>query len=491
MERTEKSHRRTTALWGVLAVAALVVPALAATAAASAPAPQPNAPPVQWAYGGSRWVNVTTDFANSQYEAHAFFGWTVIFTLTNTSNSTFEIEAQRTLGATYTAQYCSPTCATPKGSLSLVATGVERETGFANFTVNGTVDESGASVPALGLENSHAVGAASLNETVVGTRTVLGTTRAASANLDVKASAATQVNFATPLGIAPWNLSAGTSWNSSSAFTASGTWAIAYNWSVSGAYNNNTTAISGSGSPSGQVNSSGTVGLYGVDLGTYTLANGQNTSVVALTWGVGPFDGVDGIILVPRAYEIFGGGAHVFAGHAPGVESIATSHLDLVLVRNHHVVRFAAATTNYAGSDSLAAVGTSSSVNAQASTPALAGPSGPAASGVQAQPESVPQAQAAAACLVASGCTASAPGGSAGPAGLRPLTFVAVGVVVVAVVATVGYAAYASRGRRRGPGGSLNRGDAVPVPSPYAQGGFTPPLAPPSGNGPEGPGARP
>lgn len=461
------SHPRRRSLLGptvALALVGLLVPVLALPASA-APAPNPNQPALQWAYGAERWVNASTVLPHGTYNANAFFGWNVIYTLTNTSNSTFEIEAQRTMGVSYSAQYCSPSCSQASATLGLKITGNERETGFVNFTVNGSVDEAGVATQALGLLNSHAVARGYLNESLSGSRTVAGATQSGSASLDVAAQAEAQIAFGSSLGLVPWNTMPGTTWNASAPYTASGSWGIDFTWASQGALTNG----SGSANPSGAVNGSGTVAVAGADLANITLANGLNTSVVVLGWNGGPFDGVDGIILVPHAFEIFGAGARVFAGHAPGLQSVLTSRVDLFVDRAHHRVRFAAAAASYQGSDTL----TTSSATAIGTTTDAAAV-GPSAANVQAQPESVSAAQSQTCSFV--GCGSSAPGGS----DLRPLAFVAAGVVVVAVLGTVGTYQYRQRSRRRS---SLpaSEGSASQYPPPPSSSGFTPPLA---GSGP-------
>src|SRR5580658_8547386 len=135
---------------GVAMLMAVSLPLLGGPVA-SAASPNPTAPPQQWAYAGTHWMNASTSTLRGQYQVSEFFGWTLVYTLTNTSNSTFELEAQRTMGIHYDAMLCAPTCAHPTATVNLSVHGEETETGFANFTTNASVDENGTTAPALGL----------------------------------------------------------------------------------------------------------------------------------------------------------------------------------------------------------------------------------------------------------------------------------------------------------------------------------------------------
>ncbi|MCI4360330.1 MAG: hypothetical protein L3J91_01365, partial [Thermoplasmata archaeon] len=131
-------------------------------------------------------------------------------------------------------------------------------------------------------------------------------TIAASDALYVAGSAHASVSFAPALGLVPLNVTNGAAWNSTSEFNASGAWSAQANWyrtSVLG------TTSSGSFSPSGTVQGSGSVALQGADLGNITLSNGQTVPVIALAW-TGPFDDVDGVILIPHDFDLFGNGGH-------------------------------------------------------------------------------------------------------------------------------------------------------------------------------------
>ena len=439
MKNVSSRGRSLLGLGTALLILSLAIPSLTAPALGMS-APNPSAPPEQWAYGGQHWSNASSVLPHAEYHVASYFGWTVVYTLTNTSNTSFQLEAQRTMGVSYSAQICTPSCTHANASLNLSLHGMEQETGFANLTTVATVDENGSSVPALGLTDAQSVGRASLNESVVGSRTVAGIHHVLSSSLSVSSTSSAQVTFSTSLGLIPWNVAPDLAWNSSASFTASGAYALQYAWSLVGMNGSISGSLNGSGHPSGAVNASGTVALVGKDLGNLTLANGLTTPVVVLLWTSGPFDGVDGVILVPHGFEIFSDRTHDWDGHAPGIQSVATSRLDLYLDVLHHRLRVAAAASSYSGSDSLS----TSASGAGPFSPA-AGSTGPSAALVQAQPESVPAAQATASCLLG-GCGGAA---SSGNVGRVNAAIVALGLLALVALTVVGAATYWNR--RRGP----------------------------------------
>jgi hypothetical protein len=475
MQRTERTTRTLAAL-GVLVVLAMLLPALAATAQAASVAPRgtPSAALTanfsttqQWAYGGSKWVNVSVQLGNGSYNSHAFFGWHVILTATNTSSSTVALEAQRTMGASLFASYCVPNCTHPSTAGNLTLRGYESDTGFANLTSLAQVYENGTAATALGIDNASSRGYARLNETY--SLTVGGHT--ATGDLRIRGGAHGQVAFTPALGLVPWNLGPGVTWNSTAAYVASGAWSVAYQYNATSFLG---TTMSGSGTPNGSVSSSGTVALTGAELGSVTLANGHTVQVIGIAI-TGPFDAVDGFILVPHGFEIFGSGHHDWDPHSFGAEAVATSRLDVAVDATGRHLQVEASATAYAGSDG--------SLN-QGTTVANAAPvsAAPSTALVQGQPETVADAQHASSCL-----NTACPAGSASSAAGSILSLLVVGLVVglvaVVLVGTVGVVEYRAWMRRRGGGGTLVGGYSQQVPMtpglPAPPGGPSPPVPPP------------
>jgi len=417
-------------------VALLIVPGLASPASATSVALSGSSSQ-QWAYGAQKWANVTLNFGNSTYTAHAFFGWQVVFTATNTSTTTVMLEAQRTMVGSFYADLCAPNCASPtaRGNLSIV--GWEKDAGFANVTTLGTVYVNGSAVPAVGLLNASAQASGNISEKLTAVLSTPALNGSASTSLFVAGAAHAEVAFSPSLGLVPQNLTPGRAWNSSSNFTASG------GWTIDAAYAHTSFAgvtTNGSFHPTGTVQASGAVALRGYDAGTITLNNGETLPVIVLAW-TGPFDDVDGAILVPHDFDLFGNNNHAWASESLGSQAVATANLDLAMDVHHHM-RIAASATSFASDDtSLATQSVPASGPAPAARPA-------SATVLQAQPESVDQAQQSSNCLVGP-CSTSASSAGLGPLGLALL----VGLVVIVVVGSVGAIEYRRRSRRRGPSG--------------------------------------
>ncbi len=461
---------RTTAAWatiGVALLALLVVPAMASPASAS-PVPMSGSNTQQWAYGAQKWVNVSETFGNASYTAHAFFGWQVVYTATNTSSTTVAVEAQRTILGSYYAELCDPNCVTPSvayGNLTVV--GWEKDAGFANLTTTATVTSNGSNVPAVGLVNASARIAGNISETLTATASLKGFSGSTSAALYVAGAAHHEVSFSPALGLVPQNVSAGQTWNSSATFDAHGGWSILVNWShtsVTGAHS------SGTLQPSGTVSGNGTVAVYGEDLGPVTLKNGQTTPAIVLAWN-GPFDNVDGVILVPHDFDLFGDGEQSWASEALTTQFAATQNLDIALDDHHHLHVVAAATSFNEADTSLA---TTQAVPRGAPAPATATTG---TTVLQGQPESVAQAQSTSSCYTGS-CT------GVGSAGLSALVGVAVlvGLIAAVVVGAVSVVEYKQWARRRAESGLSSTPSPIRAAVPPAGAfGAAPPSPPASG----------
>ncbi len=462
-----QGYGRTLGTIGILGAALavlLVMPGLVATASAS-PAPLAGPSSQQWAYGAQKWVNVTVTFANATYTAHAFFGWTVIFTATNTSATTVALEAERTMAGSYYADLCTPTCTHPTGQGNLSITAWEKDAGFANLTSAATVYEQGVASPAIGLINASTQASGNISESLWLKIQHMNTTVTASTQFFVSGAAHAQVAFTPALGLVPLNVSSGDVWNATSAFTASGGWSANANW-----YRTSILGVKTSGSynPSGSVQGSGDVALAGTDLGTIRLGNGATVPVIALAW-TGPFDDVDGVILIPHDFDLFGEGNHDWSSASLGATKVSTADLDIAVDAAHHL-RVVATATSFESSDTSLAT---------ASVPAT-GPS-PAATStaptvVQAQPETLAQAQQGSSCLLGQ-CGPSGPATAGAPLGL----ILVVGLIAVLVIGSVSVIEYRVWARRRAERGLVGTPSPVrPVnPSYSVSGAYAPPPPPP------------
>ena len=462
--------------WGLpLAVALLLLfalPALSLPASASPAAPMATSAssgaPVQWAYGGEGWTNVTVTTNNATYHLSAFLGWAVIFTQTNTSNGVM-IEAQRAMGVHLDAAICIPDCTTPTANVSMHYKGFEKETAFANFTYAGSVYVNGTPTAAIALTNTSVTLFGALNESyyVTVTNQSSGVTLTSSASLKVGAGAAAEVSFKPALGLVPLNATVGERWNSTSNASGSGYWYAHYAW-VHNPFIGGSTQ--GSGHAGGTVNGSAIVQLAGTDAGLVTLNNGATVPVIVLVV-TGPFDDLDGFVLVPHGGSIFGAGLQAWSTFSVAAEIVNTAHVDFDFRAKAHV-GFTAAASSYEGTAaavSLAVVttlGTSTAASPAAGTsPAI----------VQAQPESVPAAQQQQNCYE-TGCPANLTHGFS-----TILLIVLLGLVLAAIVG----AAYVIGGRR-GP-----QAPRSPVTIPAGALGVPPKVVPPSPPRPSNPNVPP
>jgi hypothetical protein len=451
------------------------VPAFAA--AQGVPTLTPGAPHTAWAYGAAR--NVTFQglgHSGWAYSGTAQFGYTVILNQTNTSATTFELSVNRTMGAKLAIGYCPVTCKGTTPTVMLTYHEWEATDEWANFTTAGTVYESGAPVAAVALLNSHTTVAGSLFETAKWP--------ARHSLLAINVSSTSAVNFTTPLGLLPDNLAAGTSWNDSSAYAASGGFLLSYFYNYSGAAGGSIHV--GPGTIPGLVTSTGSVDVAGsAGSGTASLG-GSSYDNVTLTVA-GPFAVREGFILVPSQANVFGGLNGTPSTNATGgANAEMTSVYAKPMVAGHLGIvgsawTFASSASNpqvaalLPGSSGVAELGSVDQVSSGADQLG--------STSVEGVPMSLHSAQTQQGCLIAGDCQTS----SSGPA-LKPLTGL-IAVLAVSTVVVAAIAAVVTTRRRIPPPAHLNVGLYPPIvrlaggPAPPATAG-NPPPAPPAEDDP-------
>jgi hypothetical protein len=430
---------------GAVCLAALLLPAVVplAEAAPVGMVGNGNGPPQQWAYGAQTWRNVTENSSNYQYSGRAYFGWEVILTATNTSTSTTQLEADRTIGISYFASYCAPNCAQPRvtGNVSIQAW--QHQVEFANLTSNATVDENGSASPALGLMNGSDTLTAGLHESYQIVRAGVVTR---GGDLNVAREATAQITFSPALGLVPWNAAANLSWNATSSFTAGGQRQDSYNYTQT--TGGQTTG--GAGQSNATVQRSGVESVRGKDVGNVTLRNGMDsTGIVLVTHG--PFDLDDGLFVASHDANLFGGATQNWTVRAVGPSLASMSRLDFQIDRLHHIGRLLASEATFSTSDQ--SVGTSGGPTAAGSVSNVT-PN----STLQAQPELVTDAQAASNCLTG-GCPGASPTSPAASGGMGVLLLALVAAVVVAAAVLV-----LARPKRRQPSPAPGVGPSRPSP---------------------------
>ena len=413
----------------VMAVALMVFVVPYASATTTLAPPSTSLPTQQWAYGAVRNIAVSGSAPNGTYSIAAYFGWAVIFTQTNTSSTSFSVEAQRTTGATFYENYCQPTCGSPLAAANLSYHGWETAAAFANFTTAGNVMVGTHTVPALALENASSMVLGNVTESEVVTLHGAMGTRMAFKDLAVRVASNVSINFVPPLGLFPDNLGNITSWSSQAQYNAFGSWSGAYAYSER-SFNGN--FVSGGGAPSGTLTGAGNLTVNGSNAGNYVLNNGRATSQLALrftglSWN---FDDREGFILVPSAVDLFGQGSHNWNMVTTGSSTASTAYVNYASSRAGHLGLIASSTLYSSASPPPA-----TAVQSPGITPSVTTGSVP----VQGEPMTVANAQHTSQCLILGGCPS--------PISKGPIGTVLVGLGVLAVAVLVAALVVASRRR--------------------------------------------
>lgn len=464
MEKLGGSKSWVAAAGVALLMAFVVVPALSGAASAVTPSSGvPAATDTQWAYGGEGWSNGTLTLGNSTITWDAMFGWTVVFTATpSDAPNVTTLEEQRTVGVTIGASLTNPV-----RTVNYHYHAQEVDTAFANLTNASVVYVNGMAVPALGILNASASVQGLIDQSVSETVHAAVSDPTRSASLSVTASADSSVSFTPSLGLIPLNLTGVSEWNSSAAANPAASWQIAWTWNDQ-AFNG--TTASGSGSSSGGLSASGQVNLTGQKVPVDHPFSDHQARVGVVLVLQGPFDAYDGFILIPHAFDLFGGAAHGY--DAVSLGSAAISAETLYLSSGPRGLELTAADQTFGSDDA--------SVNAFASTysgPA-AGASSPGAT-VEGQPMSVSQAQAEAYGLTHPESSVS----SAGNGALLAALLIGAIAVVLGTVGVIEWRSYARRKSQKQLVGGYGEGWTNGVPPAHA--------LPPSVTGPTGPNQGP
>lgn len=452
---------------GVGVVLTVLVLAIPSASAAGVPAVSSAASSstTLWAYGALKTVSLSGKGVDSTspyaYTINAYYGWQVILSQTNVTANVTEIEINRTVGLVFYASYCRPDCSSPFANENVTILYHESGAGFVNLTNTAQVDENGRSVAAVGVINESGEDHSSY------TRATTATLTSSAGPKTYNWDAATQTNgtavltFTPALGLFPTALTNGTSWNASAAFAAAG------GWGVTASYVANPIVgppVSLSGRSSGAISRNGTLALFGSDLGNVTLADGSVVQALAISV-LGPFALREGIFILPTDAEALPSAS---SGTGPTPVTIPQSYGNLSLVANAADIRPTGAghfglSASYAQIAGASSAPAASSV-ALANEPLASAPAadGPGTVGVQAQPESVAQAQQGANCLAQGTC----PLGSPGSTGARGALLIGLAVVVVGVLV----AALVVDRRRREP--APPRPNARLYPAPGSAGGL-------------------
>jgi hypothetical protein len=424
---TARTARAAGAAFGaILVLALLVVPAATASTVGATPAMAGSSAAVQeWGYGGSRWANFTGSTSNDTTVAiHAYLGVQVVVREINTSATTFELTANRTMVLDYFALYCHPSCTNPVVSANISVRAWEIAEGSDNFTTAGQVVGPNGPVAAIALVNSSVSASANLTESVDYNVTGPFAMHQGTQYFSIHSAANASVALSPALGVVPENLTSTPNWTAASGFAAQGSWAWGSVYSrvpLSGA------PVHASDSGSGVVARSGNLSLTGTDLGGIGLRGGLTASAVRIAIA-GPFAFRDGLILVPSGADLFGGSGP-WQSEAPAGQTASTQAVDFAAASGSRPLVRASA-TSFAGSSAepvttAGLVPMDSPAQNQSATGTL-----------QAEPETSAQAEQQSSCMLAGTCTTTSPHGPGSPVrlgGVVVLTVAVVGLTVVVV----------------------------------------------------------
>ena len=441
---------RSTAILAMVCAFIMVSVLPGGLAAAAAPNLTPGPSYTLWAYGAVRTVSFSGPAGNLyDYQGSATYGYSVILNQTNLTSQTFELSANQTMGALLSVDYCTPNCKHPTATATVTHNAWESVDDWANFTTDANVTESGVAVPAIGLINTHTTVRGSLFDSAQG----LVRDEVLSTNVSANAS----VSFATPLGLLPDNLSAPSSWNSTSNFSASGSYAISFHYQFTGP---KATFSIGPSTTSGSVAGTGTVSVAGA------VASGPASSVsfggvpyLNVSLAVeGPFAAREGFILVPEDVDLFGTSAS--APWSANETGGASAQMTSIYVRPDDPAHlgiggsewlYSASALNPSVTDLTP---TSSGVNEIAS-----GANDVSSTPVQGVPIPVDQAQGYQGCLLTGASCSSAPG-------KLPFPLLFVGLIAGAVLIAVAVVTVSER--RRIPPPLYPNAELYPVGGPAA-----------------------
>ncbi len=413
----------------VVVLAVLMVFVVASGAVEAAPLQASSTPAGSWSYGAVKTVSVGPLPASDQgwvYEANATFGYTVTIWDNNTSATTFELTILRTMGAAFSVQFCSPSCSSPTNWVNVSYRAWEDTNGISNFTTQGSVHENGTSVPAIALLNSSVWVRANLTETYNAHLPVLGWQVDKTRYLSGSIVGRSTVSFTPSLGLFPVSLTPGTSWDSTSAFNATG----AANYSLYyAAHGPVRTTIIGPISGPVSVAAPGNVtvdGAYAV--GSSVHLGGVTYPAITLTV-LGPFSVREGVIFVPSTVDLFGSRTAPVAGNATGATSVEQSTLDVKAFAGGHF-GLAASSWHYVLDSANPYDAANSGASASGIVPAAPVGNSVSSVTVQGEPETPSQSTATQQCLTAgSGCPLA---GGSSPRSLFGA------VVVVGALASIG-----------------------------------------------------
>ena len=440
-----RTSRKGFSLAGTVLVAGLMVFVLTSTSVEAAPLPAATSLSGTWSYGVVKTITVTPQHASGgwMYEGSATLGYTVTIYDNATSSSTFELTVFRTMGVAFTVQFCQPSCSSPLQWVNESFRIYESTTTIANFTDQGSVTENGtATVPAIALENTTSILHANLTESSDSYLPTLGYRGPHLTYLGANITGQSTVSFDPAFGLFPTQLFAGSTWNSTSDFTESGSWAYSYYYAARAPMGS---FVLGPFSGGGNLSTSGEVSLQGSYPTGSTFEYGGVTYPAITLLIHGPFEVREGVIFVPSSADVFGTSPKAWDSNESGTASAQMATLD---VRPGEAAQLQLVASSWTYSSATANAGNPSALSPAGSglSPAAASSNPVSSATLQGIPETTDQANGAQQCLTTGGSCPS----TSGVPNLRGLYGL---IVLSGAVVTVGavVAVLAVTRRRRAP----------------------------------------
>lgn len=419
----------------------------------ASPTVNSGAPPsASWAYGQMETVTVHPMYTASgwEYQGSFLLGFDVILNETNQTAgpNSFGLAVYQAEEVALSLEFCKPNCNAPSEYANLTMRAWETTYDWANFTTNGTVDENGIGVPAIGILNANSSIHANLTESTFAAvrETTSGPVIERSKYLTAALVSDASVSFSPELGLIPLNLlsvsPSSATWTSSSSYTALGSVRSTYYFVFHGPvvlnYTVGPTTTSETFTPSGNVSLTGSFaspsGVPFKSIGT--------VPAVQLTV-VGPFTVREGIILIPQAADLFGVLTQPWSADQASAVAASVAAIDFRPYYGGHLGLIASSRTYTLSSANPANV-TGPTENATDDVTDLAGPSASnpvTSTTLQAEPETVSTARSDSSCLVAGSCSSILP---------SPRYFIwiaAAGVVVAGAAGLIAVVVIADRRR--------------------------------------------
>lgn len=411
-------------------MAVLLVFVFASAVVEAAPVPDGSTPVGYWSYGAVKTVSVGPQRAADgwTYQGNATFGYTVTIYDNNTSTSDFQLTIERTTGASFTLNFCYPSCTLPTSWATLTYRAWEVARAVSNLTTNGTVTENGNSdVPAVALLSSTVTVAANVTETAFEHLANASPPGNRTGYLSGSVQGRSVVGFAEPLGLIPLSLTPGSSWSSTSPFHLAGSANYSFYLSLHGPVKKYSL-----GPVTGPISvvANGTVTVDGAYAPGSTVKLGGITYPAISLTVLGPFSVREGVIFVPAGADLFSGANPSWEQNESAATSVDQSTVDVQNSVDGHF-GLGASSLRYSASSLNPADSASGNTAVTEATPAAAS-NAVSSAVVQGEPESSSQVSATQQCLQSgAGCS------SLGATGSSSNSFLGV-IILAGAVACVG-----------------------------------------------------